>query len=505
MPPSLPDDLLARPAHDAVRRIALAFLDDAVAAHVRLAAGDDAEALHDFRVALRRLRSTFRAYAAELEGSIGKRTRRRLARLAAASGESRDIEVHLLWLRGQGDALTPRQRVGLQWLIARLEARKAVADHALWEEVARDFAPLEAKLRRRLTTYRTTVRLDGPTSAPTLGTVAARLLLELTDELARHLAAVHAIADQEEAHEARIAGKRVRYLLEPLARLQEGGREAVAALKVLQEILGDMHDAHVFSAEIVAASSDAAAEQARRVSTAVLEGDAEGAGARREQRRDPRTGLLTLARRLRARGDEAFAALDARWLRGPGTAALLAQLRALGAALAERARAGTEIERKYLLSALPPAARDGAARVDEIHQGWVPGDRLAERLRRVRPAANGAGAGDAAAERLYRTVKLGSGLTRIEVEEETTPKVFAAMWPLTARRRVRKRRYRVPAGPEPAALVWEIDEFLDRGLVLAEVELPSEDTPVPVPDWLAPFLVREVTGEAEYVNLNLAK
>jgi len=41
--------------------------------------------------------------------------------------------------------------------------------------------------------------------------------------------------------------------------------------------------------------------------------------------------------------------------------------------------------------------------------------------------------------------------------------------------------------------------------VLAEVELPSSDTLVTLPDWLAPYLMRDVTGDAAYVNANLAR
>jgi CYTH domain-containing protein len=46
---------------------------------------------------------------------------------------------------------------------------------------------------------------------------------------------------------------------------------------------------------------------------------------------------------------------------------------------------------------------------------------------------------------------------------------------------------------------------VDRDLTLAEVELPSADVqPVP-PDWLQPYVVRDVTDEAAYVNYNLAQ
>lgn len=127
----------------------------------------------------------------------------------------------------------------------------------------------------------------------------------------------------------------------------------------------------------------------------------------------------------------------------------------------------------------------------EIEQGYLPGKRLAERLRHLR---------DNGAKRWLRTVKLGSGTVRTEVEEETTRELFAAMWPLTEGHRVRKRRYAIVDGP----ITWEIDEFLDRDLVLAEVELPSASVAIEPPSWLAPLVVREVTEESAFANVNLA-
>jgi dihydrofolate reductase/CYTH domain-containing protein len=152
--------------------------------------------------------------------------------------------------------------------------------------------------------------------------------------------------------------------------------------------------------------------------------------------------------------------------------------------------AGVEVECKYLLRAMPPAMPP--AETAEVEQGWLPGERLAERLRRTVRGGE---------TRWVRAVKSGRGVARLELEEETTRDVFEYLWPLTAGRRVRKRRHYVPAG----TLTWEIDEFLDRELVLAEVELPAADHAVPIPDWLAPVLVREVTDEPAYLNLKLAR
>src|SRR5688500_14917057 len=128
-----------------------------------------------------------------------------------------------------------------------------------------------------------------------------------------------------------------------------------------------------------------------------------------------------------------------------------------------------------------------------IDQGYLPGERLVERLRRERSREG--------VVRYYRTVKVGSGVERIELEEETDQTVFDHLWLLTEGRRLRKRRYLVPNGAD----MWEIDEFLDRPLVLAELELTHADARVAIPHWLKPVLVREVTDEREFANRTLAR
>lgn len=150
-----------------------------------------------------------------------------------------------------------------------------------------------------------------------------------------------------------------------------------------------------------------------------------------------------------------------------------------------------EIERKYLLSDLPRMPR--AADILEIEQGYIPGDRLVERLRREQSRDG--------TVRFYRTVKAGRGLERIELEDETDERTFAHLWQLTEGHRLRKRRHKVPEGDD----MWEIDEFTDRQLYLAELELPAVDHAVDIPGWLAPVVVREVTGERAYANSNLAR
>lgn len=150
-----------------------------------------------------------------------------------------------------------------------------------------------------------------------------------------------------------------------------------------------------------------------------------------------------------------------------------------------------EIERKYLLRALPKMPR--ASAVLDIEQGYLPGERLIERLRREQHADG--------VVKYYRTIKLGSGIQRIEVEDETDRHTFEHLWLLTEGRRLTKRRYLVANGED----VWEIDEFTDRDLVLAELELERADARIDMPKWLKDVLVREVTDEKAYTNRSLAR
>lgn len=150
-----------------------------------------------------------------------------------------------------------------------------------------------------------------------------------------------------------------------------------------------------------------------------------------------------------------------------------------------------EVERKYLLRSLPPVA--ASSPFVEIEQGYLPGTVLVERLRLER---------DGRGERRWRTVKAGSGISRIELEEPCDPELFSALWPFTEGRRVRKRRHLVRDVNNE--VLWEVDSFADRELVLAEVELRDAGDVIAIPDWLEPYVVREVTGDRAYLNAVLA-
>ena len=64
---------------------------------------------------------------------------------------------------------------------------------------------------------------------------------------------------------------------------------------------------------------------------------------------------------------------------------------------------------------------------------------------------------------------------------------------------IKKTRYNWRAND---GMLWEVDEFegVLSGLVLAEVELQSEETPIEIPSWVG----REITGEGSLSNAALA-
>src|SRR5436853_5755062 len=146
-----------------------------------------------------------------------------------------------------------------------------------------------------------------------------------------------------------------------------------------------------------------------------------------------------------------------------------------------------EIERKFLLKRLPEKLDRSRRYI--IAQGYLATEPAGRhvRLRKKGKTAS-------------LTFKAGSGAHREEREIKLSPKQFAALWPATAGRRLRKSRYEIPW----KNLLIEIDIYRGRhaGLVVAEVEFPDRATcrKFKPPPWFG----REVTGEKRYSNVWLA-
>ncbi|MAP92973.1 adenylate cyclase [Candidatus Poribacteria bacterium] len=149
-------------------------------------------------------------------------------------------------------------------------------------------------------------------------------------------------------------------------------------------------------------------------------------------------------------------------------------------------RPNTEIERKFLV--LGEEWR-GLSNGVYIRQGYLCYDETSTvRIRQF---------GDEG----FLTVKGRTiGITRTEYEYKIP--IDEAEYMLTnlcQKPLIEKHRYHVPFG----GLVWEVDEFhgSNQGLVIAEIELISEDQKIHKPVWVG----LEVSLDSRYTNSNLAK
>jgi CYTH domain-containing protein len=144
---------------------------------------------------------------------------------------------------------------------------------------------------------------------------------------------------------------------------------------------------------------------------------------------------------------------------------------------------GTEIERKFLVKEGP--WREAAA--ETYRQGYL--STVKERTVRVR-TINDKG---------YLTVKgVSVGASRLEFEYEIpVADAEQLLDNLCEKPLIEKQRYKLDHG----GLTWEIDVFFgdNEGLIVAEVELQSEDQVFERPGWV----VDEVTSDPRYYNANL--
>jgi adenylate cyclase len=105
-------------------------------------------------------------------------------------------------------------------------------------------------------------------------------------------------------------------------------------------------------------------------------------------------------------------------------------------------------------------------------------------------------------EKAFITIKTrsrGKSISRSEWEFQIPLEDAIEMMSLCLPGKIVKSRFLIPSGK----LTWEVDVFHDKneGLIIAEIELNSEDERFEKPDWLG----EEVTGIPEYFSANLIK
>ena len=222
-------------------------LNAALAQLEAVQADDDPEAVHDMRVAIRRLRAVLVVAEPFYERKAFRRASRRMRALARALGQVRDADVFLGHLRERYITVAEDERSGIEGLIDMIEADRAGACDDLdpvldqWD----DDGSYAAEFQRFL------IKPKSPSGKvrerDRIGVVAARALDDELDRYAESAAILDEEGGDAEAfHAMRIAGKKLRYTIELFAPvLSEDAEDLLAALKALQGLLGELHDRDV--------------------------------------------------------------------------------------------------------------------------------------------------------------------------------------------------------------------------------------------------------------------
>jgi len=209
----------------------------------RILAGEE---VHDFRVAVRRLRSWLRACEPLLADDVPRALRNGLRKLARRAGRARDAQVQWQWL----SALPVPHTAGAGRAAAWFAATRAA-------DFAREYAQLQQLIAARWPALTTSLgealrEHAAPSDTPaTLTTHLGAVIAHHAVAAERALDRIEHATQEREIHRARIQVKRLRYVVEAVgapAATAPGTRATLLNLRRLQDALGEVHDAHVLTA-----------------------------------------------------------------------------------------------------------------------------------------------------------------------------------------------------------------------------------------------------------------
>jgi inorganic triphosphatase YgiF len=211
--------------------------------------GRDPEALHDMRVAIRRMRAALRAFKGGAAARVRTHLRSELRWLGRILGAVRDLDVQLENLHRHGSALPATYRDGLEPFRRHLEDVRA-------DRRANLLSALDStryiRLIVRLETFASSKpgRLP-PDAAQPLGKYGATLLKKAFKHLRNAGKEASPAVAPEKLHNLRLRAKRARYLLEFLADITgKPGRRLSKRLIRVQDLLGVINDS-VVAADLI--------------------------------------------------------------------------------------------------------------------------------------------------------------------------------------------------------------------------------------------------------------
>lgn len=155
-----------------------------------------------------------------------------------------------------------------------------------------------------------------------------------------------------------------------------------------------------------------------------------------------------------------------------------------------------EIERKFLLKRMPNEKPNDIIKMD---QWYLNVDGKFERVRQRKWKSSGK------IDWIHTIKEFVDEMTNIETEKLITSDEYhdfikECKNPNSDARYIQKNRHLFKNGND----TWEVDEFLETSLIVAEIEIPNKEYDVVLPDFITENLICEVTGMREFSNKNLS-
>lgn len=228
-------------------------MDKFMAHRANLPCEKDVEAVHQMRVATRRMRAAMRLFRDTL-GHAARDVKENLSRIADALGPCRDSDVLIEFLHRHAKASGPSAQPFLAGLLAaEKRRRKQRYRNALGIMRTRTCTRFVTQFHRALRApygSANALKIDGEAATRPTRSEAPRVL---RGPLKRVLAYPRSLdrLPGEELHLLRIDCKRLRYAAEFFADVYPDGlREVVSTMKKMQDLLGSVHDCDVYTERI---------------------------------------------------------------------------------------------------------------------------------------------------------------------------------------------------------------------------------------------------------------
>ncbi|MGB2908141.1 MAG: CHAD domain-containing protein [Candidatus Aminicenantaceae bacterium] len=236
------------PSGEALRRILGHLIDVMILNQAGVKADTDTEFLHDYRVAIRRIRSALGQIKGIFPQDETLRFREAFARLGQTTNTLRDLDVYLL-RKEQYRALLPEHLApGLDALFEDLAAERKNKHRAVARSLNREtYKATVAQWREFLKSPAEAGDEEAPNAQRPVLQLACQFIFKRYQQIIRSGRKIGDDTPDDELHRLRISCKKLRYLLEFFASLfpEEDMAHLVGQLKKLQDNLGDFNDLFV--------------------------------------------------------------------------------------------------------------------------------------------------------------------------------------------------------------------------------------------------------------------